>query len=139
TKSIRSRVANIKEFLNEDITIEQFRLTLLRHLFGCEPDEVPRYELTEEEWVEVRKIADERYRNWDWNYGKSPKFNIQNAFKFQSGISDIRLDVMNGMIENAKIFGDFFGTRDVSELEDRLRNTRYEEQSVLQALGDVDL
>lgn len=139
TKSIRSRVANIKEFLNEDITIEQFRLTLLRHLFGCEPDEVPRYELTEEEWVEVRKIADERYRNWDWNYGKSPKFNIQNAFKFPSGIIDIRLDVMNGMIENAKIFGDFFGTRDVSELEDRLRNTRYEEQSVLQALGDVDL
>lgn len=140
TKSVRARVANIKEFLAQpDMTIEQFRDTLLRHLFGCEPDQVPRYELTEQDWDEVRKIADSRYRSWDWNYGRSPKFNIQNAHKFPAGIIDVRLDVMNGMIENIKIYGDFFGVRDVSELEDLLRNTRYEESAVRGKLRDVDL
>jgi len=142
TKSVRARVANIKEFLStgdQDMTIEQFRDTLLRHLFGCEPSQVPEYKLTEQDWAEVRKIADERYRSWDWNYGRSPKFNIQNAFKFPSGIIDIRLEVMNGMLENIKIYGDFFGVGDVSELEELLRSTRYEEVAVSDKLREVNL
>lgn len=139
TKSVRSRVANIREFLKEDMTIEQFRDTLLRHLFNCEPDEVPEYELTEKDWEEVHRIADSRYRQWDWNYGKSPKFNIQNAYKFPSGIIDVRLEVMNGILENIKIYGDFFGVGEISELEDKLRGTRYEMNAVSEVLREVDL
>lgn len=139
TKSVRSRVANIRQFLSEDMTIEQFRDTLLRHIFGCEPDQVPEYPLTEQDWKEIHKIADERYRNWDWNFGKSPKFNIQNAYKFPSGIIDVRLEVMNGMLENIKIYGDFFGVGEISELEDKLRGTRYEEQALMDKLADIDL
>jgi len=73
-KSIRSRVANITEFLNEEMTTEEFRQLLLETIFEGET-EIPTYELTENDWKEIHKLSEERYQNWDWNYGKSPKFN----------------------------------------------------------------
>ena len=33
-KSIRSRVANISEFLKEQMTVEEFRLEILKSIFG---------------------------------------------------------------------------------------------------------
>ena len=48
-KSIRSRVANITEFLNEEMTTEEFRQLLLETIFEGET-EIPTYELTENDW-----------------------------------------------------------------------------------------
>jgi len=139
TKSVRSRVANITEFLQEPLTIEQFRDELLRHIFGMEPSEVPQYRLTDEDWKAIHELSESRYRNWDWNYGRSPKFNIQNAYKFAAGIIDVRLDVEDGLIAGCHIFGDFFGVGDVADLEQVLTGVRYEEQALQAALTDKDV
>src|SRR5690625_1184913 len=49
-KSIRSRVANITEFLGEELTMDEFKEMLLRNIFDVEDlNEIPRYELTEED------------------------------------------------------------------------------------------
>src|SRR5690606_25858362 len=48
-KSVRSRVTNIKPFLKEDITIEDFKLEILKSIFGGE-EQINYYELTEEDW-----------------------------------------------------------------------------------------
>ncbi|ULL16342.1 lipoate--protein ligase [Paenibacillus sp. H1-7] len=139
TKSVRSRVANISEFLAEPMTIEQFRNVILAEVFQCDPEEVPVYPMTEEEWAHVHRLADERYRSWEWNYGQSPKSNIENAFKFPSGIIDVRLQVEEGAIRQIRLFGDYFGAYDVSELEERLLGVRYEEEALRYALSQVDL
>lgn len=139
-KSIRSRVANIVEFLHEPITIEDFRLRLLASIFGMEASEVPMYKLTPEDWEQIRRISEERYGNWDWNYGKSPKSTVQNFKRFEGvGKLDVRLDVEEGHIQNIKIYGDFFGAADVAELEDHLRSTRYEESAIKERLTNIDL
>ncbi|MCQ6559793.1 lipoate--protein ligase [Paenibacillus mendelii] len=139
TKSVRGRVANISEFLSQTMTTEQFRTSLLRELFNCEPAEVPQYKLSDAEWDAVSKLAEERYRSWDWNYGRSPKCNIQNIRKFASGIIDARLDVEDGKIAGIRLFGDYFGAHDVAELEQLLIHTRYEEEALRQAIASVDL
>jgi lipoate-protein ligase A len=136
-KSIRSRVANIKEFLKEDITIEQFRQLLLEAIFKSK--DIPTYELTEEDWKNIHELSKERYQNWDWNYGKSPKFNLQHSHRFPVGQIDIRLDVTKGKIENCKIYGDFFGVGDVSEMEDFLIGVKYEKAEIAQAIETVDV
>ncbi|WP_442601161.1 lipoate--protein ligase [Paenibacillus sp. KN14-4R] len=137
TKSIRSRVGNISEFLKEKITIQQFKEELLRQIFGMEPDQVPQYELTEADWAKIHEISAERYQNWDWNYGRSPKSNIQNMKRFPVGIIDVRMDVVEGRMDEIKIYGDFFGVNDVAEIEDKLRGVRYEEMEVREVLADV--
>jgi lipoate-protein ligase A len=138
-KSIRSRVANIVEFLNEQLTIEQFRDVLLQQLFNCLPTDVPQYHLTEEDWRAVHKLADERYRSWDWNYGRSPQFNIQNSFKFPSGIIDVRLHINLGKISSIHIYGDFFGINDVKELELLLTGVLYEQNAIHKAIEGIEL
>ncbi|ANF96067.1 lipoate--protein ligase [Paenibacillus bovis] len=139
TKSVRSRVANISEFLNAPMTMEQFRDDILRHIFGVEPADVPQYVLTEEDWAKIHEISAERYRNWDWNYGQSPESNIKHAKKFPAGIIDIRMNIKEGHIHEIKIYGDFFGIGDVADIENKLRGLRYEENAVREALQGIDL
>ena len=115
-KSVRSRVGNIADFLKEPMTIEKFRSFILTNIFEGQ-SEIPEYVLTNEDWEKIHKISEERYQKWDWNYGKSPKFNLQASRRFPVGSIDIRLEVNKGNIENCKIYGDFFGVGDVAELE----------------------
>ncbi len=137
-KSIRSRVANISEFLEEKITIAEFKKLLLSYIFEGE-QEIPEYKLTEADWDNIHQLSKERYQNWDWNYGKSPKFNVQHSHRFPVGQIDVRLEVNKGTIEQCKIFGDFFGVGDVSEVEQKLTGIRYEKASIVQALEDVEI
>ena len=137
-KSIRSRVANISEFLAEPITMEEFRNKLLSYIFNGEK-EIPEYKLTEKDWEKINEISKERYQNWDWNYGKSPAFNMQHSHRFPAGTIEFRLEVNKGIIENCKIYGDFFGVGDVSDIENKLKGVRYEKSAIEDALKDVDL
>ena len=137
-KSVRSRVANIKEFLKEDLTIEEFRQLLLRSIFK-EQGEIQVYEWTEEDMKAIHELAETRYRNWDWNYGKSPKCNIGHSKRFSIGQVDIRLEVNKGIIETVKIYGDFFGVGEVSDIESLIIGTRYDQQEIKNKLKNVDL
>ncbi len=137
-KSIRSRVANISEFLAEPITMDEFKRKLLVSIFGGEG--IPEYQLSEAEWAAVRQLADERYRSWDWNYGKSPAFNIRKTGRLEGiGTFDLRLDVAGGVIAGAVIYGDFFGAEDAAEFAAKLQGVRYEESAVEKLLEDVEL
>lgn len=139
TKSIRSRVANISEFLREPLTMEEFRQQLLLRIFGMEPEAVPQYKLTEADWEKIHEISKERYQNWDWNYGRSPKSNIRNSKRFPIGIIDVRLLIEEGYIRELTIYGDFFGVRDVNELTEQLVGIRYDEKSIRTALAGCDV
>lgn len=137
-KSIRSRVANISEFLEEPMTIEQFRMEILKSIFDGE-EKIQYMELTEDDWTKIRELSAERYANWDWNYGKSPKFNMQHSHRFPVGGIDVRLQVNKGIIEDVNIFGDFFGVGEVAEIEEKLRGVQYDRQSIGEALASIDI
>ncbi|MCW1004717.1 lipoate--protein ligase, partial [Streptococcus anginosus] len=72
-KSVRSRVTNIKPFVDEEyknLSTEEFRDRILLEIFGVESrEEVPELKLTPEIWQGVMDLRAERMGNWDWNYG----------------------------------------------------------------------
>ncbi|MDN3450811.1 lipoate--protein ligase [Planococcus sp. APC 3906] len=137
-KSIRSRVANISEFLEAPMSVTEFRSAILHSIFDGE-ENVRYYELTEQDWAGIREISKERYGNWDWNYGKSPKFNIKHSHRFPVGGIDVRLQVENGVVQDASIFGDFFGVGDVSEIENAITGIKYERASLDEAINGFDI
>jgi len=136
-KSIRSRVTNISDYMNEKMDIETFKQRILEGLFEGGP--IRQYKLTDEDWKKINEISKERYQNWDWNYGQSPKFNVQHSKRFPVGSIDIRLDINKGLIEQCKIFGDFFGVGDVSDIEERLTGVKYTKEDIREALEGTDL
>lgn len=137
-KSIRSRVANISEFLDEPMTIEEFRERLLESIFEGK-ENINYYELTDEDWKQIHELSERRYQTWEWNYGKSPKFNLDHSHRFAPGTVDLKLQVNKGVIEDAAIFGDFFGVGDMADVESRLKGTIYSKEAIDQALADIDI
>lgn len=136
-QSIRSFVTNVREHLSEELSIAQLRQALLTGIFG--QDEIPTYALTAADWEQIREIATQRYMTWDWNYGRSPGFNIQKTEKLPVGKLDVRIEVEKGHIQAIKIYGDFSGQLEVAELEKQLIGLRYETTTLAEALADVDL
>lgn len=136
-KSVRSRVANVSEFLDAPMPLEEFRERLLRGIFGTSA--APVRQLTDEEWEAVHALADSKYRQWDWNYGESPDFNLQKVHRFPIGEIDCRLDVHNGHIRGLKVYGDFLGLGEISELERALTGAPYSRQGLQQAIEPLDL
>jgi lipoate---protein ligase len=136
-KSVRSRVANITEYLDKDITIHEFREKLLRSIFGNQ--DVPEYIITDFDWHKIHELSERRYGNWDWNYGKSPEFNVRRSKRFPIGSIDVRLNVKNGIIESCKIYGDFFGMGELGDVEAKIEGCRYRPEDIEEALADVDL
>ncbi|MEM0519007.1 lipoate--protein ligase [Aequorivita flava] len=137
-KSVRSRVANISEYLKTPLKIEAFRQLLLEGLYE-ESEPFESYRLSAEEWQAVHKLKEEKYDTWDWNYGRSPKFNIQRSKRFPIGEIDLRIFVEKGYIKDFKIFGDFFGKEPTENLENLLIGNRYEKEDILEVLKDVDV
>ncbi|MEX6265941.1 lipoate--protein ligase [Staphylococcus saprophyticus] len=137
-KSVRSRVANISEFLDEPLDIDRFKEIILKTIFG-EATQVEEYILTDDDWKKIEQLSNEKYRTWEWNYGRNPKYNFEREEKFEKGFVQIKLDVKKGRIEHAKIFGDFFGEGDITELENALEGTMHEFDSIEEALSNYDI
>ena len=141
-KSVRSRVTNIKPYVSPEyqkLTTEEFRDLLLLEIFGVESrDQVKELKLTEADWAKVREIQAERFGNWDWNYGQSPAFAIQMSQKFPFGFVDFRFNVEQGVIKEVKVYGDFFGLGDISDVEDALVGVRFEREAVNQVFENLD-
>lgn len=137
-KSVRSRVANISEFLSNPITIEDFRHRILEGLFEGNTN-FETYHLTEKEWEGVQQLKNEKYDTWEWNYGQSPKFNIQRTERFPIGEIDVRIFVDKGYITDFKIFGDFFGKEPKENLEKIFIGVRYEKDDILKKLRKINL
>jgi len=137
-KSVRSRVGNISEYLKEPMDIETFRQHILHSYFEGS-DEIKTYPLNDADWFAVRQLAEERYRNWEWTYGRSPDFNVEKRERFPSGEIDARLDVKKGIIQTAKFYGDFFSELEPEEVEQKLTGVRYEAQAIRQALEGLPI
>ncbi|MCR1928573.1 lipoate--protein ligase [Enterococcus gallinarum] len=142
-KSIRSRVTNIKPFLpkdKQDMTTEAFREEILLKIFGVDSvDQVKTYTLTEEDWAKINEISDKYYRNWDWNYGKSPAFDIERRKRFPIGSIEVRFNVQEGKITEAKIYGDFFGLGDIADVEQAFIGTRYDKSALKDVIDQIDV
>jgi lipoate-protein ligase A len=138
-KSIRSRVANITEFLDAPMDVVELRERILERIFGTrDRARIPQIEITDADWDAVHALVAGKYATWAWNYGENPPSNVQRARRFPAGELDVRLDVREGRIASARIFGDFMGREDVAALEARLVGLPYDRTDVMHALRDVD-
>ena len=135
-KSVRSRVGNIREFLPSDMTLEQFRQGILDELTA---DGMIRETLSGEELAEIRSLADEKYRSWDWTYGRSPDYALRNRRRFPGGTLEVRMNVHRGRIEDIVFFGDFMATAPQEPLTEALRGVRVEERELSDVFSRFDL
>ena len=130
-KSVRARVANLKEFL-PGMDVEEFMKMLQRELlsFAGAPEFLP------EEWsCRAEALANEKYKLWEWNWGTPFQCEWENSGRFPgAGGVELKVQLVNGLIRDARITGDFFGS--AVPLEEVLRNCRFRREDVEQVLKE---
>lgn len=142
-KSVRSRVTNIKPFMSDEfqyMSTKQFRERLLLNIYDVDSvEKAKEYKLTEKDWEKIDEFSKEYTGNWEWNYGRSPDFDIEHGQRFAIGSVDVKLNVEKGIIKEVKIYGDFFGLGEISDVEEILTGTKYDAKEIAAALDKVDI
>ena len=131
-KSVQKRVTNISSHLPEPMDVEAFIARVMDLVSGGASSEA--LGLRPEEEAGIGELMRAKYGTWDWNFGASPDYGFTRCKKTPGGLVEVHLDVHQGRIRDARIFGDFFGVRPVGELESLLRGRRHEREDIQEAL-----
>lgn len=130
-KSVRSKVANIVEFLPKPMEMQTFCQHLVAQLGKLlHHHKIPPYTPSTEDWSAINQLANQRYRNWEWNYGHSPDSTIQKAFNSPHGEIVITLQIQRGIITSACLIPDW----NCKALENCLTGIRYMRADIAAAL-----
>jgi lipoate-protein ligase A len=137
-RSVESRVTNISEHLKKPLTLPEFKQLITAQIKSSHKEFV-FYDLTKQDLANVGKLEKEKYATWEWNYGRSPEYNFSNRKKFVAGSIEAILSVNSGIICDVRLYGDFFGEYDISEIENALKGKKHEESAVRQCLSTFDM
>lgn len=137
-KSIPKRVTNVSEHLTSKISLDTFTKMLMDYVLKNFPG-AKLYQFSDEDKKKIQQLRDEKYATYKWNFGKSPEYNFKKAIRTNGGLLEMNLDVKNGKVEAAKIYGDFFSEKGISAIEDALINTLHEEKALREKLSSFPI
>ena len=137
-KSVRSRVTNISEHLKTPLSVLEFRDLVLKHVMESTPG-AELYSFTQDDIAAISRLRDEKYITWEWNFGYSPKYNFRKTVKTNGGKLEVTLEVVNGTIEKARFFGDYFNKLDPVDIEQALTGTLHNETAIRERLKDFEI
>ena len=123
--SIPSSVANICDYLSRPIDMEAFTAELISGL-SAKFGELADYRLPDADWDTVYRLADVKYRAWDWNIGRSPEFTVCHSVKDETAAEKIHLRVKHALIKEVKIADSHPGSTECSNLHAALIGRRYD-------------
>lgn len=118
-KSTKSRVVNIKTLMSENLDVDAFIDRISEHVkkkFNPEIISAPE----NHEVIELKN----RNESSEWIFPDRAylsEYRMTKKKKYDFGIVEVRMSMSNDIISDVKFFGDFFGTKDVVEIENELR------------------
>ena len=136
TKSVQSRVGNIRSFLSADMTLDQFWDYLKTRL--CE-NGFEAGEMDDRELHRIRGLKREKYDTWEWNYGKSPRYDMTNRRRWPGGGIEVRAQVAEGRIGTIVFYGDFLSLRSLDDITSALEGCPMRREDVAAVLDGFAL
>lgn len=134
--SVRSRVGNIRDHLQQDMSIAEFWAHIKDSLSS---ENLSHSSLSDPELQKVLEIKQNKYDTWQWNYGKSPKYQFQTKKRWPGGLLDIQLSAENSKISGIQICGDFLCWKPISELEQKMIGSPIERSALNAALDGITI
>ena len=147
-RSVRSRVTNIKPFINRDTKLYSRTYSLdtadgFMHTFyycALETAETSgrpffTYQPDDDDLDAIYIIRRERYANPANTFFLSPPYTVRASRRFPEGNVEFFADIRRGHISSCAIRGDFIGARPVIELENALCGLPFRRDDLLSALG----
>ena len=135
--SVRSRVANLSDYLPEISDIQTFKNRLEEILSNNHAD--AEYQLSEEDFANIQRLTDEKFATWEWNYGHSPKATLVHAARLACGTVEVHLTLTENRIASCRFGGDFLGNLPAFDVETALTGTPYERNEIRKCLSKIEI
>lgn len=138
-KSVGSRVTNILDHMETKMNLADFREYLKNYVIKTYNIKTI-YEFTENDLRQIEKISRELFETWEWNYGQSPVYTLKNELKYPGvGVVEYNVNVEGGFIKELSLTGDFFGEGEIRELEEKILNSKHDENDLNKVLSKVNI
>ncbi|WFA08861.1 lipoate--protein ligase [Tissierella sp. Yu-01] len=137
-KSVGSRVTNILPHMDTKMDLLEFKEYLKDYVIRTHNIE-NIYEFNEYDIEQINSIVKRRFETWEWNYGKSPVYQCNNAIKYPAGVVEYNLNVDGGIIKEISIYGDFFGEKEIEELEQKIVGSKHDFNTLRNTLRKVEI
>ena len=119
--SVKSRVANLKEYLPQFSSLDELQAKL-QEILSAGDGQMP---LSAEQIAEVRKQADEKFSTWDFIYGHSHEADFRCKAKLSCGTVEANIRVDRGLIARLDFSGDFLFDTPAQDLAAKMTGLRY--------------
>ncbi len=129
-KSVRQRVTNIIDYMPKKLSSVAFAELMIDFLTR----DMETYHLSDADISAVNQIKAVQFDTWEWNFGKSPQFNIAKENRFAGGKLSVSVEVTGGIIKDIAFYGDFFAQGDLEQLKCALIDVRYTPAAVRSVL-----
>ena len=131
-RSVKSEVVNISEYLKMDISEMVDRL-IKEVEYGS--SKYSHYSFSEIEIDEIKHLADDKYRKWEWNFAYSPPFGYTVSLNHKTGLIYTDVYVKNGRISGISFKGNEI---ELSQLSNLLSGVEYRKDSIRKALMSIN-
>lgn len=134
-KSTKARVTNIKPFLGKEYTVFEFAEKIKTYIlskYNAAEIDIQKNDIISE--LEL-KNASETWIFPTKDYLSSFSVHVKERYAF--GLVSIMISMKNDIISDIKIEGDFFGTKEVSTLEEILKNKSV--KSIQELISDIQI
>lgn len=137
-RSSPSAVTNLSGCLARGIGIDDLRDRLLRTI-AARNRGLQQVRLSDRDWRQIRCLANEKYRSWDWNFGKAPAFRIRRAGAISGTLPTAIVEVDGGRITSIYFEKDAETSGWRAQLEKCLIGVPYHQQAIWSRLSGVNL
>lgn len=131
-QSVRSRVANLREFVPA-LTCDSLRLYMkdaFARVYGAQPEVLA---LTAKELEDIEKTT-AKLSTWDWLYGPKLPFSFCCEERFPWGSIQLQLQVESGIIRDVRVYSDAMDWLISDRVTAALRGCRFSQQEMFAAL-----
>lgn len=136
--SVRQRILNLND-INPSITHEAFCESIIKE-FNEVYKGNPEVEIVNQQELHSFDSFTHSFReleDWNWRFGKTPKFEYSLETRFPWGIIDLHLTQVEGKISSIKIYSDSLYPQMIEMIESALHDVPYNKEEILKVLSNV--
>lgn len=132
-KSVRSKVINISNYLNNTISMEEFSQTLFKNIVSKSANSIVK-PITAQESELINQISRDKFETWEWVFGYSPKYIFRNSFQLSAQMVSYELHVEKGIIKHVVTNTDLLEDTVYRHAFDLLENVKHDYHTIYELL-----
>ncbi|HEY3389231.1 MAG TPA: lipoate--protein ligase [Prolixibacteraceae bacterium] len=133
-KSVRSKVTNISDYLENAKPIDDFKNTIFQSITGKMNNHSSIKPLTDLEIESIGLIVKSKFETWDWIYGYSPNYIFRNNIILSNLSVQVELHVEKSVIKRVNTDSDQTQSAGYQEIFDTLINVKHEYITICELL-----